>query len=673
MAYGLKYKAEFQNNKKQFYRLRIYQRDYSGSSVTIGDLAGCALEVQGNLSSVIAPIVKTQLRFSVVDAPDAPAVSGYKFGNWQEFYTPDATLYKVVLGHSTNSGSSYTDIWSGYITPDSWQEDLSYRGIITVTARDGIGHLKDFSFDMAGDSNGLVSIYDLIQAAKDKVELPMSLQTPLNNVITADGTTILDACVNVTAYENMDWYEALERTLDSAGMTMRYLGGNYIYVLALRDLAVETQNTQALEFYGGNLELDPAVKEIREEVDYKNEPELNIEVVSGLSFGSVTSTYRCKTEGNTMPGGGTFSIPEHDAPVDSVDGTGKTNVGRLSDSLDPSDYLPDSFLERAEGDSWKNYFFIPGNRVSGTTTNPSYIYFWTKTSAVQLRLRFSNPLSIRYTGTESGKMTDSGWTLASIKYKVAYQASDNTIRYWNGVTWSSSEQILEDQFDSQNDRVSEFVLEMTECEDIDEGNIKIYFYNIVYKMWSAGGHGCYARLGTMTAKVGATIALKSDTVTTVNNSAYNVKMTRSPLFGALSKTVGFVTPQNYKGGLFYYPSGTTKPQLYPYMVNWYTDEADNDVPLPVAIHQQILCYYFGAARALNGNCAPTNNALFYPNRTATYKGHKYLFQGGTLDLFSGIINGATFREFVEFDELWDSSVAPTWTDEGGRFDSNTGS
>ena len=96
-SYGLKYKAEFKNTKGHYYRIRIYQRGYTGSSKTIGYVAGAALELQGNQGEIIAPIIKTQLRVSLVDAADLAETSAVKYGDWQEFFTPDATLYGAAI------------------------------------------------------------------------------------------------------------------------------------------------------------------------------------------------------------------------------------------------------------------------------------------------------------------------------------------------------------------------------------------------------------------------------------------------------------------------------------------------------------------------------------------------------------------------------------------------
>ena len=81
-TYGLKYYAEFRNTRGFDYRVEILQRDYDGGSKKIGYFAGCVLEIQGNMGDVISPIVKTQLRITMVDASDKSDTSATKFGNW---------------------------------------------------------------------------------------------------------------------------------------------------------------------------------------------------------------------------------------------------------------------------------------------------------------------------------------------------------------------------------------------------------------------------------------------------------------------------------------------------------------------------------------------------------------------------------------------------------------
>lgn len=682
-TYGLKYYAEFRNYRSQDYRLEVLRRGYSGSSKKIGDLAGCVLEVQGNMGSIIAPIVKTQLRFTVIDAPDMPAVSGTKFGDWTEFYTPDATLYKVVL--KCYISSSWVTEWSGYITPDSWQESLDYRGAITITARDGIGHMKDFPFSTDGftavDENGLVMLKWLWKRAADIVEFPMTFaveewdmghggayapEVPTDD----DENTLVEAMVNVGLFEGMNWYDVLEQSLEAAGYVLRFVGGNKCQVMCLRNLPKLGNNTsatgsQALEFYGGTLELDPAVKRIEEEQDYKLQKELELPVIDGLEFASSYSTYRCKTDGNPLPGGGTVSIPEHDAQYKAVTARGRTGWDIGSAMLNPDSETPDDYLKREEGeDGWKKYAFVACNQqpVGGVISVVADYRFKSRTAGMKLTFRFTpNALTKRNSGSMSGKMAKPKYTLANVKYYAMF-TDGSIVRYWNGAGWVSTDYLVSVDFDSENKEETDLVIEMSECQDLpDGGEMIIRLGQITYKMSYEGGNGCYARVANILVEINAQTALKGNKVTTINNDDYNVLLTRRPLFGALSKEMGFIRPATYLAGLFYYPL-VGDVHLYPYMVR-FTDQMSSElVPLPVLIHEQILCYYYGAARVLQGSCARTNNGLFRFNNLNTYKGHTYIFQGGTMDYFSGVISNATFREYASWEDLWSGS-APTYDEE----------
>ena len=670
-TYGIKYYAEFRNYKGQDYRLVIMRRGYSGSSTKIGTLSGCVLEVQGNMGDIIAPIIKTQLRFTLIDAPDMPAVSGTKFGDWQEFFTPDATLYKVVFRYYVNN--DWQTIWTGYITPDSWVESLEYRGAITITARDNIGHLQDFPFSAEGDatpdSNGLVQIRYIISQAMKVIDFPMTFameswgsgQYSADVPCTADDDYVTEAYVNASLFEGMNWYEVLEQTLEAIGFVLRFVGNEKFVACSLRNLPKlgnysSATGSQALVFHGGTLELDPAVKQIREEVDYGSQTEVTFEIMKGLAFGGDAADYRCRTYGNTLPGGGTVSSLEHDAPRDYLTSVGQTVWINGRDLLNPADYLPDDFLKRSEGDNWKNYAFIPGNRVSDAVLGTS-VQFASRTAAAKLTFRFTpHALTINNSGSMSGKMSDDYYALASIRYRVSYSSTDHqTTRWWNGYSWANTSEILEKTFDSQNQYETDFVIELGECEDVNPGYLEVEFVNITYKCWSSVGKGAYARVVDLSGEVIAQQMLKGNIVTTINNSAYNVKIERRPVFNPLSIVMGFLTPQNYMRGMFNYTAGESVPSLFPYLVR-FTDQNDGAlVPFPVLVHEQILCYYYGAARVLNGSCQVVGNAQFMFNKLNTYKGHTYLFQGGTLDYFSGIINNACFREFVNYSELWDGT------------------
>lgn len=670
-SYGLKYRAEWKNTREQDYRLDIYQRGFSGSSKTIKTLCGCSLEVQGSQGDVTTPIVKTQLRFSIIDAWDIADTSTEKWGNCSEFYTPDATLYRVQLLEYTEG--AWVAMWTGYITPDSWQEDLGYRTAITVTARDNIGHLKDFQFNLSPNSDGLIKIADILEGAMDTIELamdytvaraglgPTSLQS-----ITAGGVYLHNAYINAELLNGMNWYDVLERTLEATGMTLRWVGMNRVEITYLRNMpkmgsAYASPGYQTLEFYGGSLEFEPAVKQIVEEVDYKMRKDVPLEILSGLQFGAST-TYRCKVDGNKMPSGGISSIPEHDAPADTVSNSGGSVWVEGYDLFDPSTRVPYDFLKRDEGvDGWRKYAMIPSNYVSSDYIR-SRFKFKTRTSAVKITVNFTpHPLSIVNHGSGTGKVFAPHHSLSQIKYQVRYLSDDNSVvRYWDGASWTTNlDSVVTREYDSQNEYGTALEINLSECDDISSGTIYVCFFNIIYKMFYSGGQGVYARVQSILVELSSTRALDGNRVTTINNSAYNVLIERRPLFSALSMEMGFTTPKNYLGALFYYPSGGSTPEQYPYQVRFEAQSSSNTVPLPVIIHQQILCYRHGAARVLSGRCAPINKARWDLPSQFRYKGTTYLLQGGTIDLFSGIMEGAVFHEFLDFDDLW--TGAPSYS------------
>lgn len=662
-TYGLKYKADFRNIRKQDYRIYIYQRGYSGSSKTIGCLCGCSLEIQGAQGKIIDPIVKTQLRFSMVDAWDKPNTSSVKYGDWQEFFTPDSTLYKVVL--YSLSGSTATAIWTGYITPDSWHEDLDYHGIITVTARDNIGHLKDFPFVADGaaapDVNGLVEIRHLFTRAMEVIDFPMDFyvesagsgQYSADVPCTEDGDYLTEACVNAALFDGMDWYAVLEQTLEAIGHTFRYVGRNRCVVASLRNLPkvghyTEATGSQALEFYGGSLELDPAVKQIEEEQDYKVETELQEDTKQGLRFSGSKRQYTWKYGQSTGAGWDYQNVNI------GVSGNGwQTGYGFLRGS----DYSLTAKLEANEGDDAATVWpMLIANQEDPTTFQTYRMPIVTPN--VILHIVFGTPLEGKGLTMQILELGISKTYLSRLVLRIMYVAGGTT-QYWDGEDWDTASHVLE--YTPADAISSEYSVDIP-LGEADPGSgsyLLIEFRDIQFVGSDKPDQGLYARIKEISTEIGGT-AVEKNTVKTINNEVYNVKLKRRPLFSALSRKVGFAQPKNYLAGLFYYRVEGYYPELYSYQVR-FTDQGST-VPLPVLIHQQILCYYFGAARVLSGNCAPVNKAKFDFGKLCTYKGVSYLLQGGTLDLFSGIITGAVLREYTTFTDLW-SGGAPEYSEE----------
>ena len=140
-----------------------------------------------------------------VDAPDIE--DGRKNGFWEEFYTADATQWKVIIKERGAMSSSYDTIWGGYITPDSFSEDLVYRGSVSITARDNIGHMQDFPFDAEGDADGMISLYNLVESGWEKIQSPMMLEwrgaAESTMWLMCDGVSAMFTLMNVAMFKCM--------------------------------------------------------------------------------------------------------------------------------------------------------------------------------------------------------------------------------------------------------------------------------------------------------------------------------------------------------------------------------------------------------------------------------------------------------------------------------------
>ena len=668
MAYYLKYYAEIQNFRGQLARVEIHQRGTQPASVLqIGDVCGLALEVQGGQDDVFVPIVKTSARLSMISSDDKPTANGIKYGGWGEFYTPDDTLYKVIIKtKATAATSSWTTRWSGYITPDSWQEGLDYRDGITITARDNIGHLQDFEFDMTTqDVYGLVTLRSIINAAAAKISLAMTLSFSNADAIESpDGTCVLDAMVDISKFKGRDWYTVLEDVLDAVGYTMRWTDANRVTIAPLRYLpllgeaSVGAQPSMPdLEFFGGTAEIVPAVKQITEVHDYDHNEAVGVTIFGNPTFASA-STYRCKVDGNTLPGGGTVSVAEHDASMNKVSGRGGTAWMVGSDLFDKS-RITGAYWNGDNSSLWEPYVLLAANGVEGSKRTQT-LQFFCQTPNVAVRAVFAES-PVRFHAS-NGKIASTGFTLFQIKYTVAYTKGNDTV-YWNGREWGSTAQELSAEYDSQNDRATELEVLLGSCELGTGGVMTFAFTDIQYKCFAASGSGMsgvYARLASFQVGVGVD-SLKRNTVRTVNNESYNILMDRDPVIAPLSRDVPIVTPASYPSALFYYPGGSSYPAQYPYLVNW-DGISGVTKPLPVLIHQQILCYRGASLWEVSGECAPQNKGLFWFNALCHYKSRTYMMQSATLDFMTGNITGAVLREFLDYDDIWDDTEQGDWSD-----------
>ena len=695
-VYNLKYFGEIQNYRGHCARVEIYVRDESSVSydvLEIGNICGLLLELQGSRDDIIVPIVKTQLRLSMVETNQATA-DGVKYGGWQEFYTSDDTLYKVVLKtKAAASDSNWTTRWSGYITPDSWRESLDYGGAITIVARDNIGHLQDFEFDPngVGTASGLMSIEDIVNGAMSVISFPMTLQWLGDGENTGElqgGSTLLrDAYISEELYKGKSWEDALSGVLDSAGLTLRFTDNNTFTIAPLRylpNMGHDDPSDQAsmpvMEFYSGDAELVPAAKSISETHNYDPNEEVYEPLTQGLGYNS-SEIYKFSFE--SVGGDPTDWVRDRNFHVEAyytpISNPGSTVWENASDLLVPyNNWLTNwKYKELVDG-----YALLAANSWLQATTDvhrSQSLSCLCHTSDVTIKLVFAGtPITIMNTNNWPGPWA--GWKplelnggLTYIKYQLSYTVGNSTM-YWNGKEWVSSAQTITQEYDPNN-YASELEIRLTKCRSLgDGGRLAITFVDIHYQAISQptlpSGYwewrGVYARLNRVAISAN-TPKLRSSSVTTLNNDSYNVKLQREPDFLPLSKTVDWINPQSYPTAV--YSSG---PELFPFKVKWSHEDDCVEKPLPVFIHQQILCYYGASLWQLYGDCAPSGKAMFWFNRIARYKDRNFILQSGVWDLMTGVLQGAILREYIAYDDIWDDTSSDVnWT-EGYSTDAASG-
>lgn len=667
-SYGLKYYAEWRNQRGQDFRLEVKRRGFSGTAKIMGDFHGAALEIQGDQGNVTAPIVKTQFRFQLIDSWDTPDTTTTKYGGWEEFYTPDSTLYLVVLKSWT--GSAWTARWSGYITPDSWSESLDYKGAITVTARDNIGHLQDFPFDLTGDAWGLVSLRSIITGAAAKVNLPLDLQFENLNLpaIDGDGTALLDAKVCVSTFEGDNWERVLEDVLDSIGYTLRWTDNNRITVCAIRHLPLVGNDgagappTNAVEFYGGSRRLDPAFKQIVDTMQYDGDNSADLDVKAGLSFSGTRQDYTIQYQ---YTGVVAFDTGWSYQNAGASDGYGwQAGYGFLSG--DDTELSVGMLQEEGEDAATIGAILCANKSDAGfMQTYKARVI----SPAATLRIDFAALVrGLRPTGETDNMMAPLHVALSAVRVYIRYEVGNNE-RFWNGSAWVSSAVYIDrtlDETEGQSGYSLEFAL--GPCDLADGGDLYIVFDRITsgpLTVDDTPARGIYARILGMSLSSNAP-RLESDKVTMVNDSDFNVTMDRKPVVGALSRAVPVVSPANYPNALFHVKYGVL--MAFPYGVSWGQGTATK--PLPVMIHQQILMFHHLTLSVLDGDCAPVNKAMPGFDAIWTYKGRSFILQSGTWDLGSGVIQGAVLREYVEYDDLWDDTSSSWDGDNQSKYDTD---
>lgn len=681
MAYYEKYRKNITRAGGPNYRVSIYENRTSALPsnypMEIGGLVACNLVLQGQRSDVFEPITKTSLELALVDMSDKPTDGSVKQGNWEEFFTPDAMKYKVIVSELTGT-STVTPIWTGYVTPDSYEEQLIYRGTISIIARDNLGHLGDLDFDgtESDSGSGMISVGDIVTQALAKVgamglkNLTSDFNTG-NHILCQDSEKQLTSVnlkslyINIAACRGKKWLDVLENVLESAGLTLRYNFDNTFLLAEMGIIPEYLDGTRAglgnrpfkMIQSSGRRQFIAAARAIKEtfDADYGGLLEMNTQ----------SEDYRSATV--TMGG--------QSVSVDEPTGTHpfrRTGAIGMIDPLSGHYYNPRAGSIFYDGADMFITVLKSSDSLSSYGSIKAEIPIAVGGENVTMRFKFyvsaythdgdyiSNGVIFHAGSIRPGRRPDGAYDQTmTVRYKIAYY-DGTTRKYLNdqGI-FSTTEYVftngVNSGFSSSRGRYG------ADSADVEKeirmpnnsGTLEVIFLPCLLTNTYAPS----LSTGTYHGRINGLEIVQNDEswkgyhIRTNYNNKNNVMLDREPAFGQVS---GVISPRVLRNGL--YIKGTNG--RYPAAGAFYwRSKSDDNLRLAVLIHQQMLEFFSRPEKQISADIITSDGILSF-SQAHIYDGEQYIIQSGSLDLIDNVLRSVVMRTWKSWDELWgDGPVA----------------
>lgn len=699
MARQLKYYKEIESHG-HLWRVEILQEtEDTLTPMEIGSvLQGLKLVLQGDQADIDTPIVKTSLEMTFIDAPDLD--DDRKCGYWEEFYTSSATEFMVCLYKDGEKE------WSGYVTPDSFSEDLRYRGSVSIIARDNLGALQDYPCDIEayGNITGRISAADLCHYILGSSGLVALNYTLSNNAISnplptgavmgryEDSNELWQQQFDVAALSQLNMYEALERVLYSLGAVLRYTGKNTIVITTIRGMGLGTHDfwgdvpVKDVQFLAyGHRELAPAAKSIKDTIDFES-VEDSKKATEVLQYGAVGSRYINKLtidineQGEAEPDNyGETIFKEENVPTHGYE-LSLLNGGEVQQSasalLDVSRYAKKVGYDSEEYGQWADnsiLYYAMGSMDSCPVVSRAYC-FDADHVALNFHVRIDRPVSFfeKYAVIGNTALTLPAWAgtgepyiyyeirLEPFDYRESTRWYDTSSNSWK-TSYVRNQKPLSYYLYPDSYFISQFSRPITQI-DIADVNIPLVGIVTFEIQGTSEAHctvkmpnyGIYMRLRDFNINLKLKEEVKFTkklTVTTKYSDKNNIVLDRSPEYGINPeyKSVAYLVSNSILTEKEPYDGGYVGQEKWA----WGKKDEVNGCSLTQLIHQQILTYYAKPNSVLTGELC-TEDAGF--GALWEWNGKKHLLMSGSLNILTGRIERAVLREFKRYDHMWETWV-----------------
>lgn len=673
MAHQQKYYKEIDSNGIRW-RVEIWQdTDEIITPTEIGPVVqGLRLVIQGDQADVDTPIVKTSLEMQFIDAPGLEYER--KCGYWEEFYTSSATEYQVRL---------YKDgviEWTGYITPDSFSEDLRYRGSVSIIARDNLGTLQDTTCDLTPIQNadGKVRISILVSRAVRVIstcamELEMNEEDFPSDIMVLGkydlSNSLLWQMVDTKLLHENNWWEALEKVLYSIGACIRYVGGNKLKLVPIRDLPkcgqvywqdVEIHDVNFLAY--GHRELVPAIKSIREVHEFDVEGELEAERINGYSgtaTQSITGITLFTADGITI--GPDYNVPSwgYTNPRTNINTTA-ANSSLLNVNGYPKVKGEDSESWGAWDDESIVYFLV-NSREPAALQHQRKIY--TKNGKVEISFVVDKPVTLTEDYAKVLNLPIVGTVAASsfptLQYSLRHVNNSGNTQYYNAISKSWQSASLNNIADLNialftTDKPDGQIVKIEDVTLPDVGTLILDIKQITIETLQAevrqACRGLYMRIRDL--KFNVTIPeditlLSKLSLTTEYSDKYSVRLNRQPEFAINATELQEVA---------YVPNAilTEGEHQYYGADKFVWHDGEEGISLARLIHQQLLAYYSEPNNLLTGELVSVERESLPLNAIYYWRDRPHMLMAGKLNLLTGRIEGASLRGFTRYDHMWET-------------------
>ena len=214
MAYGTKFRFRFESCHGTTYEVRLRENGYSGTIK--------------NRPLGKAPVLRMQDGFPFRATSCDLVLECQTEGEYVDLYTTDPNQYKVEIYRK--NGSSYSEIWEGFVATEIYSEpDIAPPYDVHITATDGLGILKEFTFE----ASGLMTIRKHIQELLKKTGDTQPYLYTATQLRASSGTAanfMDDAQINMDYMAGKSCYDVLSELLTSLRCSITRYGTLWLIV-----------------------------------------------------------------------------------------------------------------------------------------------------------------------------------------------------------------------------------------------------------------------------------------------------------------------------------------------------------------------------------------------------------------------------------------------------------